>query len=154
MGTLTILRLNLPWKMEGRDEKLILQLIEAARKVRENAHAPYSQFQVGCALLGEDGKIYTGCNVENVAYGSATCAERTAVCKAVSEGCRKFTIGALTSVLEDFIYPCGNCLTTMAEFGDMELVVTKNSGNDRKLHKLSELIPHGSFATMKGQLKN
>ncbi|CBY15877.1 unnamed protein product, partial [Oikopleura dioica] len=113
----------------------------------ENAYAPYSKFRVGASLLTTDGQIITGCNVENLAYGSTTCAERTAVCKAVSEGYRKFSACLITSDLKDWIFPCGNCRTTLEEFGDLTLILSKNEGQETKIMKLSE-IHAGSFATM------
>ncbi|CAG5103260.1 Oidioi.mRNA.OKI2018_I69.chr1.g689.t1.cds [Oikopleura dioica] len=129
------------------DKESILHLLQRAREVRENAYAPYSKFRVGAALLTTDGKIFTGCNVENLAYGSATCAERTGICKAVSEGSRTFSACLITSDLEDWIYPCGNCRQTLAEFGDMTLILTKNEGDETKIMKLSD-IHGGCFATM------
>ncbi len=99
--------------------------------------------------------------MENLAYGSTTCAERTAVCKAVSEGYRKFSACLITSLvqsckvlniyklrdLKDWIFPCGNCRTTLEEFGDLTLILSKNEGQETKIMKLSE-IHVGSFATM------
>ncbi|CBY06979.1 unnamed protein product [Oikopleura dioica] len=133
------------------EKATVLELLQKARAVRENAYAPYSKFRVGAALLTSDGKIFTGCNVENLAYGSATCAERTGICKAVSEGSRHFTACMITSDLEDWIYPCGNCRQTLAEFGDLTLILTKNEGEETKIMKLSE-IHGGSFATMNNLL--
>ena len=73
------------------------QLVQAAREARENAYCPYSQYMVGAAVLGEDGNIYTGCNIENASYGMTVCGERTAIFKMVSEGCRKFVALAVVS---------------------------------------------------------
>ena len=104
-------------------------LIEAALQVRERAHAPFSKFKVGAALLGEDGQIYTGCNVENATYGLTVCAERVAVFKAVSEGVRKFrriVVAADTNVLTP---PCGACRQILWEFcGDAELTLVNLQG--------------------------
>ena len=95
------------------------QLVAAAIAARENAYAPYSRFSVGAAVLGTDGKIYTGCNIENVSYGMTMCAERTAIFKMVSEGCRKFA--AIAVVAGDNATdgaPCGACRQVMGEFAD------------------------------------
>lgn len=89
-------------------------LVAAARAVRANAYAPYSVYQVGAALLGSDGVVYTGCNVENVSFGATICAERTAVVKMVSYGCRAWT--SLVVATKDGGTPCGVCLQVLAEF--------------------------------------
>ena len=116
-------------------------LIEAALQVRERAHAPFSKFKVGAALLGEDGQIYTGCNVENATYGLTVCAERVAVFKAVSEGVRKFrriVVAADTNVLTP---PCGACRQILWEFcGDIEVILTNLQGKTESL-RLKELFP-------------
>jgi len=116
-------------------------LIEAALQVRERAHAPFSKFKVGAALLGEDGQIYTGCNVENATYGLTVCAERVAVFKAVSEGVRKFrriVVVADTNVLTP---PCGACRQILWEFcGDIEVILTNLQGKTESL-RLKELFP-------------
>ena len=92
------------------------QLIEAAWKARENAYAPYSQFMVGAAVLGEDGKVYTGCNIENASYGMTVCGERTAIFKMVSEGCRKFVALAVVGGNDGDGAPCNGCRQVMTEF--------------------------------------
>ena len=116
-------------------------LIEAALQVRERAHAPFSKFKVGAALLGEDGQIYTGCNVENATYGLTVCAERVAVFKAVSEGARKFrriVVAADTNVLTP---PCGACRQILWEFcGDIEVILTNLQGKTESL-RLKDLFP-------------
>jgi len=116
-------------------------LIEAALQVRERAHAPFSKFKVGAALLGEDGQIYTGCNVENATYGLTVCAERVAVFKAVSEGVRKFrriVVAADTNVLTP---PCGACRQILWEFcGDIEVILTNLQGKTESL-RLKDLFP-------------
>ncbi len=93
-------------------EKLAGMAIEAAGK----AYAPYSKFKVGAALLAEDGRIFTGCNVENASYGLTNCAERTAVFKGVSEGARRFTALAIAGGEGDVAMPCGACRQVLAEF--------------------------------------
>ena len=92
-------------------------LVQKARKARQNAYAPYSGFKVGAAVLGQDGNIYTGCNIENVSYGLTMCAERTAIFKMVSEGCTEFTAIAVAAGEKPAdSAPCGACRQVMCEF--------------------------------------
>lgn len=92
-------------------------LAQAAVQARENAYAPYSKFKVGAAVLGTDGNIYTGCNIENVSYGLTMCAERTAIYKMVSQGCTKFTAIAIAAGQNPTdSAPCGACRQVMGEF--------------------------------------
>ena len=95
-----------------------------ARKAAKGAYAPYSGYRVGAALVAEDGAVFTGCNVENAAYGSTMCAERVALYKAVSEGRRKFVMLALAAGTDSVGVPCGACLQALAEFCDGDLTLT------------------------------
>lgn len=118
------------------------ELVAVARLAAEKAYVPYSHFPVGAALECPDGQVFTGCNVENAAYGSTICAERTAVCKAVSEGYRKFTKIAVWGKGDDYCTPCGACRQFLAEFGcDIQVISAKGSGEYMSL-KLHELLPH------------
>jgi len=122
--------------------KQFQKLIAAAKSAQRRAHAPYSKFHVGAALLTKSGKIFTGCNVENASYGLTICAERVAITKAVSEGHRQFQTIAVVAP-STALSPCGACRQVLAEFGEM-VVVCADSRNSRKvrLHLLSELLPH------------
>lgn len=96
--------------------ELLKQLIQKSFEAKEMAYSPYSKFRVGAAILTESGEYITGCNVENASYGLCICAERTAICKAVSEGHHKFKAIAVSSDLEDkFISPCGSCRQFLIE---------------------------------------
>lgn len=121
---------------------LIAQAIEA----KQSAYAPYSHFRVGAALLTKSGKIYSGCNVENVSFSATNCAERTAVYKAVSEGEREFAAIAVNGDNGDYLPPCGVCRQVLAEFCDMETfeVVLANSEEDYRIVTLDRLLP-GAF---------
>lgn len=119
------------------------ELIRQAIAARERAYAPYSDYRVGAALLGKSGRVYTGCNVENAVYPLVTCAERTAVVKAVSEGEREFV--ALAVATEDGGSPCGSCRQTLREFGeDIVVLITDVRGSCRET-TVTELLP-GSFS--------
>jgi cytidine deaminase len=114
-------------------------LIAEAMKAREKAHAPYSRFAVGAALLAKSGRIYTGCNVENASYGLSTCAERVAVFKAVSEGERDFE--AIAVVTEKGVPPCGACRQVLMEFGEDIQVIVANGAGEYRVFTLQELLP-------------
>ncbi|MGN0641549.1 MAG: cytidine deaminase [Huintestinicola sp.] len=118
------------------------ELISCAEKMLEYSYAPYSGFKVGAALLASDGRIFTGCNVENSSYGAACCAERTAVFKAVSEGAREFSAIAIVSSSGEYTYPCGICRQVLFEFGADIKVILKGSGGT-KITTVSELLPEG-----------
>ena len=120
----------------------IHQLIAAAKAAQRHAHAPYSNFCVGAALLADNGKIFTGANVENASYGLTICAERVAVGKAVSEGCRRFQAIAIAAPSAN-VTPCGACRQVLAEFGEC-VIVCADSRNTRRVQRylLSELLPH------------
>ncbi len=117
------------------------ELIASAKAAREQAYAPYSNFKVGAALLGKSGRVYTGCNVENAAYGPSMCAERTAIFKAVSEGEREFE--AIAVVTKNGASPCGTCRQVMMEFApDMTVFISNTQGNTR-ITTVRELLPDG-----------
>ena len=125
------------------------ELARQAFAAREKAYTPYSGFKVGAALLTEDGRVYTGCNIENAAYAPSNCAERTAFFKAVSEGERRFAAIAVVGGPEGtgaggfgFCFPCGVCRQVMAEFcgGDFAIVVAK-SPEETAVYTLDELLP-------------
>ncbi len=120
------------------------ELVAQAQQARERAYAPYSSFPVGAALLGRSGRVYTGCNVENAAYPLVTCAERTAVTKAVSEGEREFQ--AIAVVTDTGATPCGACRQILREFsgpeGDLRVLVADTDGNVRTF-TIAELLPEG-----------
>lgn len=116
-------------------------LIEAALRVRGKAHAPFSEFRVGAALEGDDGQIYTGCNVENATYGLTVCAERVAVFKAISEGARKFRRIAVVADTDALTPPCGACRQILWEFcGDIEVILSNLHGKTESL-RLKDLFP-------------
>lgn len=92
------------------------ELLEIARRRLENAHAPYSGYRVGAALLCSDGTVVTGCNVENTSYGLTNCAERTAVFTAIASGRKQFTALAIAASDNPSPYPCGACRQVLAEF--------------------------------------
>ncbi|OUO41379.1 cytidine deaminase [Megamonas hypermegale] len=120
-------------------------LLEKAYEGRENAYAPYSNFKVGAAVLAENGKIYTGCNIENASYGATNCAERTAIFKAISEGNRKICAIAIVGADDEYTYPCGICRQVIAEFADenTEIILGKKS-LEYVVKTLAEILP-GAF---------
>lgn len=123
-------------------------LINAATETRDRAYAPYSGFQVGAALLGESGRVYQGCNVENVSYGLSSCAERNAIFRAVTEGERRFTAVAVVTGAATPTPPCGACRQVLMEFaidGDMDVVMATLAGR-RKQMRLTDLLPE-SFSS-------
>lgn len=123
----------------------INELVETARDVMTRAYAPYSKFKVGAALLGADGRIFSGCNVENAAYSLTNCAERTAIFKAVSEGCKDFLAVAVIADTEEYCSPCGACRQVIAEFGsDIKVIQADNRGK-YIIKSINELLP-GSFS--------
>ncbi len=125
------------------------ELIKKALEARKLAYTPYSHFQVGAALLGKNGVIYTGCNIENAAYTPTNCAERTAFFKAVSEGQKEFSMIAVVGGSEDakeldYCSPCGVCRQVMMEFcdKDFEIIMAKNE-EEYKVYTLPEILPEG-----------
>lgn len=121
-------------------------LIKEAMEARKRAYTPYSKFNVGAAVLTEEGKIYSGCNIENASYGATNCAERTAIFKAISEGSRSITAVAVVGDLNSFTYPCGICRQVIVEFAldeNIDIILGKNE-KEYIVVKLKEILP-GAF---------
>jgi len=117
------------------------ELLTAALAAREHAHAPFSNFKVGAALEDENGRIVTGCNIENATYGLTVCAERVAVFKAMSEGARKFRRMAVAADTNRLTPPCGACRQILWEFcGNLELTLVNLQGASETL-RLADLFP-------------
>lgn len=123
---------------ETRDE----ELIEAARAAREFAFAPFSNFTVGACVETKDGRVFTGCNIENATYGLTVCAERVAVWKALSEGAREFRRIGIVADTETLTPPCGACRQILWEFcgSDLVIILANLRGASERL-TLSELYP-------------
>lgn len=122
------------------------KLIQASHAVRKNAYTPFSHFNVGAALLCDDGSVYCGCNIENSSYSPTICAERAAFASALSAGKRKFVAIAITSDgTDDYISPCGVCRQFMYEFchdGNFSVIMTNKKGA-YIVKRLEELLPYG-----------
>ena len=116
-------------------------LIETARRAMEHAHAPYSRFRVGAALETLDGRIFTGCNVENASYGGTICAERVAMGTAVAAGAREFRRIAIASDAAEPVAPCGLCRQFLAEFGVKLEVMSVGASGRRQSWILGDLLP-------------
>lgn len=126
------------------------KLMELALEARQMAYTPYSHFKVGAALLGKNGVVYKGCNIENASYTPTNCAERTAFFKAVSEGQYEFDAIAIVGGAEDatelsVCSPCGVCRQVMMEFCDPDTfeIVLGTSPEDYQVYTLNELLPLG-----------
>lgn len=123
-------------------------LADDAMEARLKAHAPYSHFLVGAALEAEDGRVFTGCNVENATYGLSVCAERVAVWKAISEGARQFRRVAVAADTDVLTPPCGACRQILWEFcGDIEVTLVNPRGKTETF-RMKDLFPRpfdGSF---------
>jgi cytidine deaminase len=119
----------------------LVRVVEIAREARERAHAPFSKFRVGAAIEYEDGRIYSGCNIENASYGLTMCAERVAVFKAVSEGAQKAVRVAVVADSDLLTPPCGACRQILWEFcGDAELIMANLAGKQECL-PLKQIFP-------------
>jgi cytidine deaminase len=118
------------------------ELIERATSARLAAHAPYSNFEVGAALLAADGRVFTGCNIENSAYGLSMCAERVAIFKAVSEGANEFTKVAVVTDSESLTPPCGCCRQMIWEFASASTeIILANLTGDVRSFDIKDLLP-------------
>lgn len=118
------------------------RLVSIARKARKNSYSPYSKFRVGAALLTDDGRVVTGCNIENSSFGLTICAERTAIFKAVSDGCTRFKAIAIATDENEFVAPCGACRQVIMDLaGDIDFIMSTRRGA-LKVRKLSELLPY------------
>ena len=121
-------------------------LVEAAWRVRQLAYAPYSNFQVGAALLAADGRIFVGCNVENLSYGLTNCAERVAVGAAVAAGVREFVAVAVVADTAVPISPCGACRQVLAEFGVERILLANRT--ERLEFTLDDLLPRAKVGIL------
>ena len=120
------------------------ELVERAFAMHAFSYVPYSHFPVGAALLCADGTVFTGCNVENAAYGSTICAERTALLKAISEGHREdWQTIAIAGRGEDYCWPCGACRQMLYEFAPNLRVLAARGDGQFQCVPLHELLPHG-----------
>ncbi len=119
------------------------KVIAEAKIAREKAYAPYSNFKVGAAVLTNNGKIFSGCNIENSSYGLSICAERAAIFNAVSSGYKEFTKIAVVTDSEPPASPCGACRQVIFEFGDDIEVIMANLKGEIKIEKISELLKDG-----------
>lgn len=120
-------------------------LVASASAAAEGSYSPYSGFRVGAAVLGSEGEVFTGANVENASYPSSSCAEATAINTAVAHGVRKIDTVAVACIDAGTVegaYPCGRCLQIMAEFGVERVLVTAGEGSEVREHTLDELLPH------------
>jgi len=119
-----------------------IELLRRAAGAREAAYSPYSGYNVGAALLCEDGTVYTGCNVENISYGGTICAERTAVVKAVSEGRTRYTKIAIAVSGNEPGIPCGICLQFLSEFVDRDFtIICGNCRNEFTVYSFAQIMP-------------
>lgn len=125
----------------GEEEEEREKLIQKAKEVRAHAYAPYSNFPVGAALLGYNGEIYTGCNVENVSFGLTICAERGAVVKALSRGVREFKKIAIVADPSSYCFPCGACRQVLYEFAPHLEIIAAKSDKDYEVVSLHSLLP-------------
>ncbi|MBR5743016.1 MAG: cytidine deaminase [Clostridia bacterium] len=121
------------------------ELISLAEEAMARAYAPYSRFQVGAALLCADGRVYTGCNIENAAYGPSVCAERVAFFSAVRDGERDFlkiaVVGGPAGKIRSFTHPCGVCRQVMREFSRDDFEILSWDGARMKTSSLISLLP-------------
>lgn len=117
------------------------KLIKEAEKARKRAYTPYSKFKVGAAILTSDGKIFTGCNIENASFGLTVCAERVAILKAISEGSTEFESIAIIGNTDQPCSPCGACRQVVSEFGENIKLIMSNLKGDIKIKKIGELLP-------------
>jgi cytidine deaminase len=115
--------------------------VAAAAEARERAYAPYSGFLVGAAVKADDGRVFTGVNVENASYPLSVCAERTAVQRAVAEGVRRLVAVAVVASNDEPTWPCGGCRQVLLEFGPDMTVVSQGLGGSRSERPLRELLP-------------
>ncbi len=141
----------------GLEPEIKVTMIKMALEARKNSYSPYSRFQVGACLLTKEGRLYTGCNIENAAYGPTNCAERTAFFKAVSEGERDFAGIAIVgdkegTVVDNYAFPCGVCRQVMTEFTDPEtfVILVAKSEKDYLETTLAALLPNAFGPEMKG----
>ena len=119
------------------------ELLGIAQEASKNAYVPYSHFPVGAALECEGGQVFTGCNIENAAYGAGICGERTAMSKAISEGHHDFVRIAIAGKADDFCVPCGICRQFMMEFAPEMEIICLNGKGESKTFTLPELLPYG-----------
>lgn len=117
------------------------RLLDAARAARQHAFAPFSRFLVGAAILTDDGRVFSGCNVENATYGLTVCAERVALFKAISEGARRFTRIAVVADTVRPTPPCGACRQLLWEFGGNLEVILGNLATEAGRHQMKDLFP-------------
>ena len=126
-------------------------LIEVANRARKFAHAPYSRYRVGSAVLAGSGNVYSGVNVENASYGLGICSERTAYVKAISEGEREFI--AIAVVTDNGGSPCGACRQFMSEFGLETIVIQADAKGNYSLATVGDLLPAAFTPTTLAQTK-
>lgn len=117
------------------------KLFAAAAGARAQSYSPYSKFAVGAALVGGNGEVFTGCNVENISFGLTICAERAAIATAVAQGVRKFERIVIVSDSADPVVPCGACRQVMAEFAPALKIVSRTLANKTAELNLADLLP-------------
>jgi cytidine deaminase len=132
---------------DNRMKKEYRSLIEEAQKVKLNAFAPYSKFRVGAALLTSDGRIFTGCNIENSSFSMTICAERVAIFNAISHGVLKFKAIAVISDDSGFTPPCGACRQVLSELAGNIDFIMMNAKKKIKIVKLNSLFPFAFSGT-------
>ncbi|MEX1092564.1 MAG: cytidine deaminase [Acidimicrobiia bacterium] len=121
------------------------ELLSGAREAAELAYVPYSNFRVGAVVVADDGRVFTGANIENASYPVSSCAEATAINTAAAAGVRKIDTVAVACIDANDVegaYPCGRCRQIMSEFDVEKVIVTAGEGSEVREHTLDELLPH------------